>query len=120
MGDLDRRSAGDRITVEREQPVPREAMQHAGEHHRVDVELGELGHRDPPPGVAGALAEAHHPEQHLHRDLLLCGVERAVGRLGSSREDRPQTAKAAVVGGGEAGADDLVALLRQRVLQERQ
>ena len=118
--DLDRRGAGHRIAVEREQPVAGEALQHGGQHHRVDVELGELRHGNSPPRIPGPLAEAHHAEQDLHGDLLLVGVERAVGLLGPSGEDRAQAAERAVVGGGEAGPGHLVALLRQGVLQQRE
>ena len=48
VGDLDRRAAGRRIAIEREEAIAGERVDHVAQRDHVDVERHELGRRNPP------------------------------------------------------------------------
>src|SRR5262245_16219286 len=65
MGDLHRRCARGRLSIEGEQSVPTEGLQDSVDDSRLYVDGAQLTSGDTPPGVRPPLAELDQPQKHL-------------------------------------------------------
>ncbi len=114
-------SRGRRLTVERQQTVPAERVEHRVEVLDAQVERGELGTRDAPAGVLAPLAQGDEPEQDLTRGVGAGRAHRPDQVLGAHGERSGHPADLAVRLEGHRAAD-VTALeqLGQGELDQRQ
>src|SRR6266487_647761 len=117
---LDRRHAGDRVAVEREQPVLAVGIDHRVERAHIATNWNQLGALDAPAGILDALAERDQPQEQLVCQLLLLWAEAGIDLLGAASK-RAQYAPADLIGHQcKSTVGSPLEHLSQRVLQQRQ
>ena len=120
VGYLDRRPAVGHLAVERDQPVPGQVLEDAGDRHRVDtLEGGEVSDGHPGPGHPVVVAEADQPQQELGGHVPLLLVPPLPELLGPTGEGAAQAAHGPVVGRTQRASRAPVEQLGEGVLEQR-
>ena len=120
VGDLDGRAPRERVTVEREQPMAPEAIDHLLDRVPGNVDRLDLGAHDPPAGVLGPLPEADKAREQAPRRVFPWIVEAGVELIGARCQRASHPADLLVGVLGERGVFAALIQLAEGVLQKRQ
>ena len=119
MRDLDRRAPGDRITIEAQEPMTAERVEHGPQQLPIDVKILELAPEHTAARVLPTVGEGHEAEEHLTGNFLDT-EPRLVNSPSARLTSAPDTPLLRVRDVVDAIAVTAIKQLRQGVLQQWQ